>query len=326
MWTSSSGGIAGEIRDDAGNGVDFFRTTGDTTTPTAPGVWNAPDIPHLTTDGSGYRNDDSDDDDGNDWTADMGGAGSQGALNPGQIGIGGTPCDWLTVNPDNGTTGPLSFETVTLTVDTTGMTPGFYQTNLTVKSNDPNEDIIMVPVNLTVATGTTTTIPVQVGWNFISMPLIPTDSSMPAALTDQGGDTTWDYVMWLDPQSSDPWKTYSTFKPPIFNDLTSVDQRMGMWLHIPDAGALGDGILELAGVAPTITSIDLYTGWNLVGYPSATPSLASATLPTEADLVSVYDIAQTYLIRDELPSAVTMSAGNAYWVHVTADVTWDVTY
>jgi len=255
-----------------------------------------------------------------------GGAGTQLALNPGQTGIGSAPCSWLTVNPDNGITGPLSQDLVTLTVNTTGLTPGFYQTNLTVKSNDPGETIIMVPVNLTVATATTTQVSVQVGWNFISIPLIPSNSSMPAALTDQDGNTTWDMVMWFDPLDTDHWKTYSMFKPPSLNDLLTVNHRMGVWMYIPNAAALGDGILTLAGVQPVNTSINLYTGWNLVGYPSSTPSLASVTLPPEADMVSVCDMGQPYYIRDEPPAAVTMSEGNAYWVRVTANCIWTVTY
>ena len=79
------------------------------------------------------------------------------------------------------------------------------------------------------------------------------------------------------------------------------------------------------GAYPAATvNINLFAGWNLVSYPSATPSLASATLPAEADMVSYYNSGAPYLVTDALPNAVTFSEGNAYWVHVTSDTVWSV--
>jgi len=85
MWINSVG-ISGEIRDNLGAGVDFFKTQGDTTTPTSPGIWNTPNIPTPSPNNNVRRIDDTDDDDGNDWAT--GGTVTQGALNPGQTGIG----------------------------------------------------------------------------------------------------------------------------------------------------------------------------------------------------------------------------------------------
>ena len=42
-------------------------------------------------------------------------------------------------------------------------------------------------------------------------------------------------------------------------------------------------------------------------------------------MIAIYDDTQLYLIRDVTDlSTVTMTAGNAYWIHVTADTTWTV--
>lgn len=71
-------------------------------------------------------------------------------------------------------------------------------------------------------------------------------------------------------------------------------------------------------------NIHLYIGWNMVGYPSATPRLASITLPAAADIVSVYQTAPPYIQDSFLLGSVTMSEGNAYWVRVTADCSWFV--
>jgi len=154
MWSSTSAGIAGEIRDDTGAGVDFFRTAGDTRTPTAPGVWNAPDITHPNPDGVGSRNDDLDDDDGSDWTVTTGSTGTRNGLNPGQTGDYPAAL-WCSVAPSTGTTSPYSTATTTVTVDATGIPVGGpYQLFLAAASNDPDTVPPLIPVNMTVsATG-----------------------------------------------------------------------------------------------------------------------------------------------------------------------------
>jgi len=55
MWDETSGGIAAEIRNPSGEGVDFFRTGSDTSDPTPPCLWFAPDIIHPVPDGCVYR-------------------------------------------------------------------------------------------------------------------------------------------------------------------------------------------------------------------------------------------------------------------------------
>jgi hypothetical protein len=89
MWDSSATGVAGEIRNNLGEGVDFFKTGVDATTPTAPGQWFAPNIPHLNPDSTAWRHQDQDTDSGTDWTNDIIQE-TPGALNPGQTGIGGS--------------------------------------------------------------------------------------------------------------------------------------------------------------------------------------------------------------------------------------------
>ena len=138
-----------------------------------------------------------------------------------------------------------------------------------------------------------------------------------------GGGTTWDVAKWYNPQdAADPWKTYRVAAGT--NDFTTISNLMGVWLHLTAT----DGTLTTSSEgdysAGTVT-IDLFTGWNLVSYPSATIRQGDATLPPEANFVAYYDSGATYLITaDAVPGAVTFSEGNAYWVHVTGDTTWFV--
>ena len=163
-------------------------------------------------------------------------------------------------------------------------------------------------------------------WRFISFPH-STSGNIETILDDSvlgDGGTTWDVAKWYNPQdAADPWKTYR--KGVSTNDLTTIDNTIGVWVHLTGNG--GDQLLTLSQKGAYSTGavfISLYTGWNLVSYPSATARLASTTLPGAADMVAYYNNGATYLVTEALPTAVTFSEGNAYWVHVTADAVWSV--
>ena len=164
------------------------------------------------------------------------------------------------------------------------------------------------------------------GWNFISFPILASGSP-DLVLNDLAGDgtTQWDVIKWYNPQdTTDPWKTFRMGSSS--NDLLTINNCAGLWVHIT---VPGNNLLTVQGLTPGTTDIQLYTGWNLVGYPSATPIDADATLPPlDADFIAEYNIASPYLIDQYavVPGAVEMSEGNAYWVHVTADCMWSVDY
>ncbi|MCI0577316.1 MAG: immune inhibitor A [Chloroflexi bacterium] len=57
---------------------------------------------------------------------------------------------WASANPTSGSTPPSGSDTVDVTFDSTGLTPGTYTGNLCVNSNDPDEPLVTVPLTLTV--------------------------------------------------------------------------------------------------------------------------------------------------------------------------------
>lgn len=159
------------------------------------------------------------------------------------------------------------------------------------------------------------------GWNFISYPL-QIEGQIQDVLNDSAGDcsTMWDYIQWYD--ASDPidhWKTYSTFKPPTLNDLLIVNNTIGLWVHIT---SVGDGFLTVQGPQPTITSINLKAGWNLVGYPSLIEkTISDALAGTEYDRVEGFNATAPYRIS-QLDDSYMMKPGEGYWIHVPADTVW----
>jgi hypothetical protein len=165
--------------------------------------------------------------------------------------------------------------------------------------------------------GMITQIPIHAGWNLISIPVQPLDTSVTSVFSSISGK--WDVVKYYDTRGvSDPWKSFRVGGSS--NDLLNIDRTMGVWLR-----ATSSCTLEVQGTVPVSTNINLYAGWNLVGYPSQDPSSASSSLAgTGADIVSVYKAESPYIDDRTDLSGVTLQSGNGYWVHVPADATWVV--
>jgi hypothetical protein len=58
--------------------------------------------------------------------------------------------EWLSVDPQVGSTAPAGFSLLTVTYDATGLEPGQYTAGICIESNDPAQPIVQVPVTLTV--------------------------------------------------------------------------------------------------------------------------------------------------------------------------------
>jgi len=162
-------------------------------------------------------------------------------------------------------------------------------------------------------------------WVFVSFPHTVT-GQINTLLNDAtlgDGATTWTVAKWFNHQTpADPWKTYRVGS--TANDMPAVNNQMGLWLYITANG--GDQKLTLASAgdySATAVTVNLYTGWNMVGYPSAMSRAESATLPAQADFVAVWQAATPYITQHAKGSAM-MAAGNAYWVHVSIDCLWTV--
>ncbi len=231
---------------------------------------------------------------------------------------------WLSVNPTSGTIIPASQADVMLTADATSLAPGNYQTQLCIWNNDPDVYALHVPVDLTVHQLANMLIPVQEGWNYVSTPLMPLDTTLPEALLDQDGDTTWTRLKYYD---AGMWMSWSSFKPPALNDLYAVNESMGVWLYV-EVGSLGDGFINVSGLAPTTTVINLKAGWNMVGYPATDDSAYDVNdliADTGATDVEGFNPAAQYNI-EVLAGGYVLKHGEAYWLNVNSDTTWTINW
>jgi hypothetical protein len=183
----------------------------------------------------------------------------------------------------------------------------------------PEIDVATTPYNI-VLTGKLAN-----SWVFVSFPHAVSGNILTLLNDATFGDagTTWSVAKWYNPQTPlDPWKTYRVGS--TVNDMPTLSNTMGVWLWITANGGNQQLTMGIAGAYPAASvNINLYTGWNLVGYPTATSRAESATLPAAADLVASWQLT-TPFITQHAKGATLMSHGNAYWVHVTADCVWSV--
>ncbi len=152
------------------------------------------------------------------------------------------------------------------------------------------------------------------GWNLISVPLEPFDNNITEALRSIDGK--YDMIRFYEPNKTvDPWKTYYSFKPSPFSDLSTVDRRMGFWIHV-----LNTTFLEVEGTHYRSTNISLNAGWNLIGYPSLKDQKVRdvfAGLPLLQ--IETYANGSVPYLLERLDADRFMTPGRGYWVEVSAD-------
>jgi len=191
-------------------------------------------------------------------------------------------------------------------------------------NEEQNDNAVPEPLPLSPYDIDMTGIPAN-SWMFSSFP-IDISGNIQIILNDTtlgDGGTTWSVAKWFDPQDkADPWKTYRVGG--TVNDLATINNQMGIWLWITANG--GDFMLTtgLGGYVPgEPVSINLYAGWNMVGYPSLTEqTVANALGGTGADMVEAFQSESPFIM--EVGPTYIMKPGEAYWVRVPADTVWVV--
>ncbi len=153
------------------------------------------------------------------------------------------------------------------------------------------------------------------GVNFVSIPLQQVDESLETVLQTLVYDRAWHY----DPVGKE-WRYYARDRP-YKTDIGSMDHGTGLWVNVTVGSAL-----TVAGMVPANTTIQLRSGWNMVGFPSfnltyTVADLKAATGGTRVE--GYYAPGLPYCLR-VLDDFEVLETGYAYWVRVDADVDWIV--
>lgn len=186
--------------------------------------------------------------------------------------------------------------------------------------------------NLALSNDIPYTIPVHAGWNLVSIYWNPYNTSLPGVLTDNINDglgfVQWNRVMaffaW---DIANPWRQYYIGWDPSLNDLTFVNRTMGLWLNVT---AVGDGNItqnDADYYYNNSTTINLYKGWNLVGFPSDSfvYTVSDFKADTGAAYVEGYSPTATYKTT-VLLDPMCFIPSQAYWAYIPSATTWTVLY
>ncbi|ODS42588.1 MAG: hypothetical protein MSIBF_04565 [Candidatus Altiarchaeales archaeon IMC4] len=158
-----------------------------------------------------------------------------------------------------------------------------------------------------------TTIPLYAGWNLISIPVHPQNTSTASVLSSIAGNYT-SVQTWIG-------GTAKTYYVGFGGGLTDINETMGFWIYMNNASTL-----TVQGSPPVSRSINLLQGWNLVGYLSTTP-----TLPTPTALISIngsYTSVQAWMNGEANTyyigfggSLQNMSEKYGYWIYANQTAT-----
>ncbi|MFQ5582841.1 MAG: sialidase family protein, partial [Calditrichia bacterium] len=196
---------------------------------------------------------------------------------------------WLSENPASGTIPPGGSMDITVMADASGLAEGDYLANLLISSNDPVNPEMIVPVAMTVATGSTYMQDIMTGWNMIGLPLEPADRSATALYPNSVPGTLfgWDGT---------------------YNTEDSLDIGKGYWLRFPAAE-----IVPVFGQQFNSVTIDLLEGWNLIAGPSCNVALTDVSDPGGLIVPgTLFGFNGIYFTTD------TITQGDAFWVRSTA--------
>ena len=153
-------------------------------------------------------------------------------------------------------------------------------------------------------------------WRLISLSKQPANTDIGAVL-----DSIIDKVISVWAYSEGSWKVYDP-ENPGFSDLTTMEAGSGYWLHLSVLASL-----TVSGSAPS-NSIELTSGWNLVGYNSDTSqSVSDALASIEGKYISVWAyINGFWQVYDPnnpgFSDLTTMEPGYGYWINMNEACTW----
>lgn len=158
--------------------------------------------------------------------------------------------------------------------------------------------------------GVSANVPLNKGWNLMSLPIIPNKSAIGTLLAGIINDVT--SVWYYDPTIADPnqrWRSYVPGGPTP--TLTKIEDGKAYWIDMKNPGTLiVEGVaIVLPGQLPPAYSVR--EGWNMVGFKSMVNMTAEDYLGGTG-VVRIYKfVAGAWEI---VPASYNMTPGLGYWV------------
>ncbi|WP_129598203.1 Ig-like domain-containing protein [Methanohalophilus profundi] len=162
------------------------------------------------------------------------------------------------------------------------------------------------------ADSTTTPFNLRAGWNQMSLPLIPADSSIETVLEgiDEGTDVE---IVWAYDAQSGNWTRYI---PGVGGGLEEMVDGKGYLLKADSTGTMTVSGYEDVDLIETPRAYDVYEGWNLIGFKYTGNMISSEYLGNVATSTD-----RLYGLGGELEMGEDMQKGQGYWLAVSQDGT-----
>lgn len=163
----------------------------------------------------------------------------------------------------------------------------------------------------------TQTLNLKKGWNLVSF-YVEADDMSPATVLAPIQDKLL--------QVKNLTEAYDSTLPAnsaFLNNLFSLSGKDGYWLKVSE-----DVSLDVEGAVPSGASINVKSGWNLVGYPRMIGENVVNELTSLGNtVVQMKNLTQTYdssipANLAQLNTLSTMVPGSGYWLNVSQDGTW----
>ncbi len=176
---------------------------------------------------------------------------------------------------------------------------------------DSVENIVLEDIQLT--------IPLNTGWNLISIPIQLSDTDLNNVLQSIAGkyQSVWTY--------ENRWKRHFANAAGNVNDLDRFSVGKGYWIN-----AIEDCLLVIEGKQIVDNSLQLNAGWNLVGYTSLMPrTIESALSSISNHYASIWSYDGSWkrnIIGAPLHANTlhNMNPGMGYWINVTSPCQWNI--
>jgi|GEM_PF-5716739 len=171
-----------------------------------------------------------------------------------------------------------------------------------------------------IITDISATLSLNSGWNLISIPIKPDNTSVENVLSSIAGK----YIsVWAYDNVNQKWTSYNPSVPSHMNDLHNLDETMGFWIEMNESSDL-----TVAGTKPAKTTIPVYNGWNYIGYPhNESQNVGDAFELTNETYYVVWKCndqsnCTSYVSGLDSANKFLVEPGYGYSVNVTKNKTW----
>jgi Raf kinase inhibitor-like YbhB/YbcL family protein len=163
------------------------------------------------------------------------------------------------------------------------------------------------------------------GWNFISLPRLPPNSAVSEVLKDVSANLqiVWSYDNQL--------KQWFSFRKGLPSTLTTMEAVKGYWVYMNAPGTI---TMTQWNLLPS-TRVNLFEGWNLVGYAGAdNGDVTTALAGISSNWSALWSwtgekwyarVMSMPVLPDAIGSLSVLNPGKAYWIKIRPGMATDWT-